>query len=329
MLVFLSGCRTSGNHEKSFKEPSNNKNPIKTVLPLPQKPELFVFWIKGNKALARHNEYTKPHNSSLYTSDDFTSFSLLKNFSGSAGEYYVSPDNEQILFFTGDSNSTLKGIWKSTDQGKNWYNVFEETVDKLFFVQNDSFQIYALKNRKEVGADIFVSKDNGETWYKESTIKDVASASRLAVNPFNQKQKIITARNGLWVTSDNGITWTNKYSESEPTGVAFNPCNPNEAYFTSHFGLYQISYGKINKINFSEKDGIPVPSSLIFKPDSSTAYFLSETDKKDLYKVNSKKVDKITTFESEDPVTLIFDSANPDILFCIGLKEIVKLSFRP
>lgn len=90
-----------------------------------------------------------------------------------------------------------------------------------------------------------------------------------------------------------------------------------------------LADGIITAIEYDGEYG--VVSSLVFKPGTGTAYFISELqDDMQIYQVENgiaqllATIDKATTgylFE------LLFDSSNPDILYAIGYQNLVKVCF--
>ncbi len=121
----------------------------------------------------------------------------------------INPENYNYILV-----ATNKGIYKSSDGGKNWY----KTMDNLFvkdmeFIVNDPNIVIATSFSYSGNAAFYRSKDAGETWEK---VFDLDGASRIAIatseaNP--NKVWAVASRSGytsfhsFLVSTDKGETW--------------------------------------------------------------------------------------------------------------------------
>ncbi|MFV9566826.1 WD40/YVTN/BNR-like repeat-containing protein [Thermoanaerobacter mathranii] len=279
----LGGCTTTKKpnntiNDEESKSSITNSNQLKvTIYSLPQKPELKVFWINGNEVLTQSSEPFKT-GTTLYSSSNFRDFSVKSKILESDGYYYPDPNNRKLLFFISFTSKGQTRIWKSQDGGKSWRRVFKEPVNSLTFHPTQMTTIYAVNENHKTSVELYVSQDQGETWVKHAEITGAYLVNQIAVNPKNPQHMLAGARNGLWFTSDNGNHWINLFDEAEPTNIVYNPINPKEAYFIGHDKVFRVFDNKITKIG--EYGSI---YSLVFKPNSGTAYFLSEDHNINIY----------------------------------------------
>jgi photosystem II stability/assembly factor-like uncharacterized protein len=138
----------------------------------------------------------------------------------------IDPDNENILLAATTSgrykiNTVNKsGIFKSTDGGQSWYEVYNETeigaagrrkrvLHIIATPGNFNVQYAAVREK-----GILKSTDAGESWFPSSTgITDFTGRYELSISPVNVN-KIFAAAEGsptsrLWVSTNAGATWVN------------------------------------------------------------------------------------------------------------------------
>lgn len=336
-MFLLAGCTTiqkpdntiSGGEPKSI---ITNPNHLETTIyPLPEKPELLVLQINENALLAQHTKNITV----LYSTSNFKDFAVQSKIPGVQGNYYSAPDNSEMIFCFSFASQGQTGIWKSEDSGKNWRRTFMEPVNFMAFHPCQTTRIYALRQTHNARAKIYVSNDQGENWVQHSEIAGAYLVSEIAINPKNPEQILAASRNGLWLTSDNGDHWINLFAQSdltigEPNHVVYNPVDLDEAYFIGHGRVFRLSLsdGVITAVDYNGEYG--AVSSLVFRPGTGTAYFISELqDNIQFYQVENGIVQLLSSIDKATVgylFKLLFDSSNPNILYAIGYQNLVKLS---
>ncbi len=214
----------------------------------------------------------------LKSTDRGETWQLMTNTSGNlnfnnVSRIIVDPNNENIILASTSSGRfrtsfyNKSGIFKSTDGGNNWYQVYDEStisagrVNKVLQIietPNNFNILYAAVDQK----GILKSTDAGETWNLSSSgIDDTYGRFELAISPANTN-KIFAASEGnpnsnLYVSTNAGNNWQ-KTSESgnEPNWlsaqgwydntIVAHPYNENIVY-VGGVRLYQINLLPSNK----------------------------------------------------------------------------------
>lgn len=94
-----------------------------------------------------------------------------------------------------------RGIWRSTDKGENWSQVHDDPVGTSVIVADGKGHIYA------GGNGIFVSENNGGSWFKTSNWPDRIAVTALAKDP---KGAIYfgDAQGGLFKSTDEAFSFS-------------------------------------------------------------------------------------------------------------------------
>ena len=157
---------------------------------------------------------------------------------GRVETFYVDANNQAKIYL----GSRSGGFWKSLDSGATWLN----TTDflKATGVQsitasptNSDSVLIALRNSVNgITQGIYRSVDGGSTW--DSTlfmpfnlgwgISNVQIRT-IKISPHNSNLIIIASSDGLYVSTDNLLTWTKEVS-GDFEAVAFHPTDANYIY---------------------------------------------------------------------------------------------------
>ena len=166
----------------------------------------------------------------------------------------LNPNNNNILLAAVRSNDTsLKGIWKSTDAGANWSRKDANPMGDMEFNTGDPNTIYA-SSFGFADCYIFTSTDGGENW----TFKNIATGgyrNELAVSAANPSVIYVLSAlssgglNGVYKSTDGGTTFsrvddgtkamlgynedgsgTNDGQGTYDLSIAANPTNANVVY---------------------------------------------------------------------------------------------------
>ena len=118
--------------------------------------------------------------------------------------------------------STTSSIFRSTDGGATWTEVYQELsnrIQQLVADPNDFDTMYAMVN----GFGVMKSDDGGLFWYGSSGgITDVTGRFEMAISPVNSNYLFLSAQGAshseLWVSWDAGVSWYETYENggSEP-----------------------------------------------------------------------------------------------------------------
>ncbi|HLX13391.1 MAG TPA: hypothetical protein VKS81_11315 [Bacteroidota bacterium] len=160
-------------------------------------------------------------NDTLFRSTDFgSSWDTIRTVPGLFNTWCdaeVRPDSVNILFI-GDNTS---GIWKSTDGGSNWRNVYS-TRGEIPCICIDPFNprsMYASKYGG--GGGIVKSTDGGETWSDLNTPIGYGNGWWIACSPVARGYVYFGAYGGEpygpFVSRDSGSTWQGYSAASAPT----------------------------------------------------------------------------------------------------------------
>ncbi len=171
--------------------------------------------INGNGIYKSTNKgQTWFHLSSTINNLDFNNISRI----------IVDPNNPNIVLASTTSGryrldfANKSGIFKSTDGGNTWREVYNEQVNGGLGRVKKVLQIIETPGNFNVlyaGVDekgILKSIDAGETWFKSSNgIQDTSGRFEIAISPTNPN-KIIAAAEGspnsnLFVSTDAGLNW--------------------------------------------------------------------------------------------------------------------------
>jgi photosystem II stability/assembly factor-like uncharacterized protein len=145
----------------------------------------------------------------------------------------VDPTSADTLFVAGSSDSHGK-IVKTTDSGGSWKDIYTEpttsnTVTALAIEPGNHLHILAgLK-----AGEIIHSRDGGTTWQVSTDIHD--QVYRIKYGP-NKNPYVLAINNGLYESSDNGITFRNL------TGVLSNGFVSLNSNFSAVSRFYDLAF---------------------------------------------------------------------------------------
>jgi len=181
------------------------------------------------------------------------------NMGGRTSSVVGIPSPSKTFFIAGAAG----GIWKTTNAGTTFRNVFGEgqpciSMGELAIAPSDTMQVWAgtgeedSRNTISPGCGIFKSTDGGLTW-KRSGLEKTGAIGRIVVNPTNPNIVYVAAlgwawgaspERGLYKTTDGGATWQNVKFISNQAGfidVAMDPTNP-EVLFASSWQRVRTPY---------------------------------------------------------------------------------------
>lgn len=199
-----------------------------------------------------------------YSTDNGTSFSVLKSFSGSVIWVALDPTNADRLYAgVINSDTTKGGIWK-TDNLSQGASASWTKCNNPPRTEGHTFNINVLNNGDLVvsfsahkptssssftqSSGVFYSTDGGQTWADRSdpgmtywTMDVIVDANDTTNSTWyagvysgwgNDPQ----GNGGLYKTTNKGVAWTQISTEYRVSSATINPSNPNEMYFSTETG---------------------------------------------------------------------------------------------
>jgi photosystem II stability/assembly factor-like uncharacterized protein len=161
------------------------------------------------------------------------------------------PDDPSTLFVATASG----GLWKTTNRGHTWRNVFENmpvsTFGDVAIALSNPAIMYAgtgeQNNRQSTswGNGVYRSEDGGETWTHVG-LEETRHIGKIEVHPSNPDVAYVAALGNLWApnpergvfrTTDGGQTWERILYVDENTGavdLVMNPRDPGVLYAATY-----------------------------------------------------------------------------------------------
>ena len=221
--------------------------------------------------------YSDTHPEALNNSSSSTSSNWTYSGSSSSTGGYAGVGRLNCIAFHPTNTNTFwvgspaGGLWKTTDAGQNWTSttdnlpvlgVSDIAIDNtnpntMYIATGDGDRAYSLSNgagdTKSMG--VLKSIDGGATWNLTGLNWSVTSQKlirRLLIHPTNSQVLIAATSDGIWRTSNGGVTW-NQQQTGYFIDVEFKPGNPNFIYAATYssFGNSQIYRSTNNGLSFS------------------------------------------------------------------------------
>lgn len=158
--------------------------------------------------------------SAMATSSNWTNLGPQSAIPTSGGAGRVNcivfqPGNSSIIYVGSPSG----GLWKTTNGGTSWSTTTDELgslgVTSLAIDPNNTNVMYLGSGDGDAGdtysLGVLKSTDGGATWNPTGlswTVNQTYRVSRLVMHPTNSSILIAATTNGVWKTSDAGVTWT-------------------------------------------------------------------------------------------------------------------------
>jgi uncharacterized repeat protein (TIGR01451 family) len=150
-------------------------------------------------------------------------------------------------------------IFYSPDRGQTWLERAAISGDattsvlKLLIDPTDPKTLYAaVATASTVSEGIFATHDGAQTWQQLTSGAEGASLTQdLAINPTNSAQIWSAQYDGIWVSADRGVHWSNVFSTTM-SAIAIDPTNPAILYAGTPYGkVYRsvnagVSWGDVS-----------------------------------------------------------------------------------
>jgi photosystem II stability/assembly factor-like uncharacterized protein len=196
---------------------------------------------------------------------------------GRIHDIQIDPKDPAVLYVA----AATGGIWKSTNKGVTWRDIFGSQPDNTFgalaiFAANSKI-IWAgsgeQNNRQSSswGGGVYRSTDAGETW-SYLGLHDTRSIGRVVLDPADPNVAYVAAVGNLWAgnaergvfkTTDAGRTWTKVLFVDQFTGATDLVMDPRDARV-----LYAATYQRLRKAFGFNGGG---PGSAIYKTTDAGA----------------------------------------------------------
>lgn len=193
---------------------------------------------------------------------------------------------DPLTVYIGAANG---GIWKTTDGGNSWMDIGAGLSSLSFGAiaidPNNPETVYAGSGESNLldgfyyysGTGLYKTSDGGLTWdLITNGFGTVTHFGDLAVSPYNSNVLLAAmgggivftghdvSNEGIWKSTDAGITWTRTLELMDASDVAFHPTDPNKVfgaaggYFTPMSGFF-VSIDQGNTWSPSNS-GLSLPS---------------------------------------------------------------------
>ncbi|MFN0203743.1 MAG: T9SS type A sorting domain-containing protein, partial [Bacteroidia bacterium] len=140
----------------------------------------------------------------------------------------MSPSDPKVLFA-----ATTLGLYRTTNGGTNWSLVQSAYHSDVVFRPNDANVVYTAINDYWGISQIYKSIDAGTTWTQISSFTDNYNWIQLAVTPANPNKLVVMCSHpnkNVYVSNDNGATFTFKSNAPMGDVIAVSPVNENRIY---------------------------------------------------------------------------------------------------
>ena len=189
------------------------------------------------------------------------------------------------MFLSGNVDTlylaTHQGLFEKTNSG--WQHVGNDNADLMgFSINHETNTMYSSGHPKTGGNLGFrMSTDYGNSWSTISKVKDTPVDFHAMTASQAQKGLIYGSPGGgyeLFVTSDNGVSWSSLDIPNQIISLAADPLDPNRVYAGTKSGLYVSNdQGKQWKqVNSNIERG--VITGIGFSSDGKTMYAFSTLD---------------------------------------------------
>ncbi|WP_106794914.1 T9SS type A sorting domain-containing protein [Aquimarina sp. Aq78] len=149
----------------------------------------------------------------------------------------VAPDNDDKWY----AGTVGGGLWVTEDAGTTWENLTDYKIPNLSTSTvavgtSDPETLYLgtgepFNNLDAVGGvGVLKSVNGGRNWEYLNNTKNFGGIGRLALNPEDENNLVVASRNGIYVTSDGGVTWQNTYNGGNVQDLNYDPTNFNTLY---------------------------------------------------------------------------------------------------
>ena len=189
------------------------------------------------------------------------------------------------MFLSGNDDTlylaTHQGLYEKTDSG--WQHVGNDNADLMGFSMNYETETMYSSGHPKTGGNLGfrMSTDHGSSWTTVSKVKDMPVDFHAMTASQAQNGLIYGSPGGgneLFVTSDDGISWSSLSIPNKIISLAADPLDPNRVYAGTTSGLYVSNdQGKQWSPVYSDIEK-GVITGMGFSSDGKTMYVFSTLD---------------------------------------------------
>ncbi len=160
---------------------------------------------------------------------------------GNINSIAINPEDNALIYAAGSYN-TIGKIYKSSDAGNNWEEVFSEIKNDtpVYSIEIDWYDPRVIYAATTSGA-LIKSKDSGRSWVAVKKFED--PVNKVLINPQDSRVIYLFTLKELFKSSDAGKTFVDiskgfkNYDFREFHDMAIHPKFANIVYISSDFGL--------------------------------------------------------------------------------------------
>ena len=187
----------------------------------------------------------------------------------------VDPNNENIWYV----GAPAGGIWKSTDAGQNWSNLFDDFpqigVSGIAIDPNDSNTIYITTGDDDAADSysigVFKSTDGGQSWNETGGPLNPSGTNanillnEVVIDPTNSNIVWVAGSTGLYKSTNAGASW-NRVQTGYISDFKLKPGSPNTVYAVANGhigggGNRTTFYKTENGVDFDVMQSAVLPTS--------------------------------------------------------------------
>ncbi|MFT5148585.1 MAG: photosystem II stability/assembly factor-like uncharacterized protein [Flavobacteriales bacterium] len=218
-------------------------------------PDVYKYYKANWNSLTKNNENGNWINIGPFDHETTSSWS---SGTGRINVVKVDPNNENIIYV----GAPAGGLWRSSDNGVSWNPLTDQLssigISDIAIDENNSNIIYLGTGDKDGGntysIGLIKSIDAGVTWQMMGP--DMGTISKIAIDPYDSEKLWVAAKNGLYVSTDSGLSWDVVIS-GNVSDVVFKPNSFGSFYYVSGNNCY---YTSNNGTSFSISTGLPMAS---------------------------------------------------------------------
>jgi len=160
--------------------------------------------------------------------------------SGRLTSVVFQPGNNQVIYV----GAPAGGLWKSTNYGATWTPLTDNLptlgISDIVIDPGNTNIIYIATGDRDAGdtyaVGVMKSTDGGNSWNTTGlnwNITQGRTVNRLIMHPANSSILIAAASNGIWRTTNAGVSWTQTQTTGNHKDMEMNPGSPDTIYATS------------------------------------------------------------------------------------------------
>jgi|GEM_PF-2125548 len=152
-------------------------------------------------------------------------------------------DPDTALMCCGSGHPALyRGIYATTNGGATWSQTYD--AEDLFVVtisRSNPAVVYA------GGSNLILKSTDGGVSWTEIQSAPLGTTHSIAINPTNENQVYVSVFDGVWYTSDGGVTWAHKATGMwlrTTSRMCLDDAQPNTIFTGEHdAGIYRTTNG--------------------------------------------------------------------------------------